>query len=97
MIKLTAKELKRVSSDGFVIISRPDATKGGYNVMAIRVEDLHVIGWPQHVDSKMHIAGAATHVQRDLDKFLGVGGKMSSKGRMRPGIKQNKARAANVE
>lgn len=86
-MKLTEKELNRASSDGFVIVSRPDKLVGGYNVMAVRVEDTVIVGWPHHVPSKSDIAGAATSIQRDLDKFLGVGGKMSHSGRMRPGRK----------
>ena len=97
-MKLTAKELKRASSDGYVIVSRPDRTNGGYNVMAVRVADSTPIGWPRHVPSKADIAGAATSICRDLDKFLGKGGKMSSSGRLRAGIKQNKLRAiSNID
>lgn len=91
MICLNEKELKRASEDGFVIISRPDSTKGGFNVMACRIEPgtaATVVGWPMHVDNKLEIAEAATSIQRDLDKFIGVGGKMSSAGRLRPGIKK---------
>lgn len=91
-MELTAKELKRASSDGFVIVSRPDKLLGGYTVMCVRTEDVRVIGWTRHVDGKDEIAAAATSIQRDLDKFLGIGGKMSSAGRHRPGIKQNKLR-----
>ena len=89
-MKLTAKELKRASSDGYVIVSRPNRVKGGYNVMAVRVADETIVGWERHVLDKSDISDAVTSINRDLDKFLGVGGRMSSKGRMRSGIKQNK-------
>ena len=97
MIKLTKKEIKRQSKDGLVIISRPAKLLGGYHVLCVRVETGEVAGWGRHVKDKASIASAATGIQRDLDKFLGLGGDMSRSGRMRPGIKQNKARAANVE
>ena len=92
-MRLTVKELKRASSDGIVIVSRPNRSEGGYNVMAVCIHSMRIRGWQWHVESKSDIADAATSIQRDLDKFLGVGGKMSSKGRLRPGIKQNKLRA----
>ena len=92
-MKLTEKELKRQSSDGFVIISRPNCVEGGYNVMAVRVADETIIGWTRYVLDKSDISAAVTSINRDMDKFLGVGGRMSSKGRMRSGIKQNKLRA----
>jgi hypothetical protein len=92
MIKLTKKEIKRQSDDGFVIISRPAKLWGGYHVLCVRVETGMPVGWEEYVKDKADIARAATRIQRDLDKFLGRGGKMSSKGRLRPGIKQNKAR-----
>lgn len=91
-MKLTLKELKRASPDGYVIVSRPDKLLGGYNVMCMRVSDVQPVGWQRHVESKAHIASAATSIQRDLDKFLGIGGKMSASGRHRPGIKENKLR-----
>ena len=96
-MKLTTKELKRASSDGYVIVSRPNRVKGGYNVMAVRVADETIVGWEYHVPSKSDISGAVTSINRDLDKFMGKGGKMSSKGRLRPGIKQNKLRAESME
>lgn len=90
-LRLTGKELKRASLDGFVIISRP-ASKGGYNVMAVRISDVKIVGWPRHVADKLDISAACTSIQRDLDKFLGVGENMSATGRMRPGLKDFKIR-----
>ena len=92
MIKLTKKEIKRQSEDGLVIISRPAKLLGGYHVMCVRVETGMIAGWARHVPDKLAIAAAATGIQRDLNKFLGLGGDMSSKGRMRPGLKENKLR-----
>jgi hypothetical protein len=91
-MKLTSKELRRASTDGFVIISRPNKLFGGYDVLCVRISDLRIIGWQHRVDGKNKIAASATSIQRDLDKFLGVGGKMSASGRHRPGIKENKLR-----
>ena len=91
-MKLTLKELNRASTDGYVIVSRPDKLRGGYNVMCVRVADVQTVGWQRHVEGKEHIAAAATSIQRDLDKFLGIGGKMSASGRHRAGIKENKLR-----
>ena len=96
-MKLTAKELKRASSDGYVIVSRPNKLLGGYNVMAVRVADETIVGWERHVLDKSDISAAVTSINRDLDKFMGKGGKMSSKGRMRSGIKQNKLRADSMK
>lgn len=82
-MKLTEKELRRASSDGYAIVSRPDRAQGGYWVLAVRVADGKIVGWPHHVDSRLDIASAVKETCRDLDKFLGVGAEMSDAGRMR--------------
>lgn len=89
IVLLTDKERARASSDGYVIVSRP-AAQGGYNVFAVRVHDSNKIGWDRHVDHKSDISAACTSINRDMDKFLGVGAKMSSSGRLRPGRKEFK-------
>jgi hypothetical protein len=58
--------------------------------MAVRVADETIIGWPKHVLDKSDISDIITSINRDLDKFLGKGGNMSSQGRLRKGIKENK-------
>jgi hypothetical protein len=96
-MKITAKELNRASSDGYVIVSRPDRVNGGYHVMAVRVADETIIGWPRHVLDKSDISDTVTSINRDLDKFLGKGGKMSSQGRLRKGRKQYKLLSESIE
>ena len=80
-MRLTEKEIKR-ACEGYTIVVRP-CSKGGYNVFPVRVCDAQPTGWARHVDSKMGIPQAITSICRDLDKFMGQGGKMSSSGRMR--------------
>ena len=82
-MQLTQKELDRASEDGYVIVSRPDKVNGGYIVQAVCINGSEPVGWRRHVKYNETIAEAATSIQRDLNKFLGIGGKMSCSGRLR--------------
>jgi hypothetical protein len=69
-MKLTSKELKRQSTDGYVIISRPDKVQGGYTVMAVRVADSTLVGWDRHVQDKIDIAEAASSIQHPASSVI---------------------------
>lgn len=86
-MRITDKERKRASEDGYVIVVRPDRVSGGYTVSAVRIMDEVVVGWPRHVATREELSQTITSVCRDLNKFLGCGGQMASSGRMRPGRK----------
>jgi len=88
--RITDKELSRASEDGIAIVARPQqgGTKGIFAVDVSDPEEPRVRGvnWYE-VSKDGDVAKAVTMLNRDLDKFFGLGGRMSDKGRMRPGKK----------
>jgi len=83
-IRLTESELKRADA-GYVIVRRPNPD-GLFTVMGLRVEEGAGIIHNPAIRTKVageDLRTSFTDVARDLDKFLGVGGGMSSSGRLR--------------
>lgn len=84
--QVTPKELLRASEDNIVIVARPqvDGTKG---IFALDVTDpwkprVRGTNWYEvPVDGDVH--AAIRQLNRDLDKFFGLGGTMSEAGRFR--------------
>jgi len=93
--RVTAKEIERASDDGITIVARPQqgGTKGLFAVDVSDPEKPRVRGvnWYE-VSEDGDVAKAVTMLNRDLDKFFGLGGRMSDKGRMRPGKKDAERR-----
>jgi len=86
-VTLTPKELNRASDDGIVIIVRPQA-EGTWGVFAVTITgDFRGVNWYE-VDSRQELSAAITLLNRDLDKFHGLGSTMSARGRSRPGEKK---------
>jgi hypothetical protein len=80
--RLSPKEIDR-ASDGITIIVRPQES-GSIGVFAIDVVESTPVGinWYE-VDSKSDLPDATRLLNRDLDKFHGLGWPMSSHGRHR--------------
>lgn len=81
-VLLTDKEIARASEDGIAIIVRPQA-RGTWGVFAVSLQgQFRGVNWYE-VDAKSELGAAITALNRDLDKFHGLGGAMSSRGRSR--------------
>lgn len=84
--RLTTSERQRASEDGIAIIVRPQAS-GTYGVFALDIQapgGAFPVG--QHwyeVTAKREVPEAIRVLNRDLDKFHGLGGQMSWRGRHR--------------
>jgi len=64
------------------IIRRPDKIRGGFIVAIVNVDNGEVID-SQHVDTKEQTPIAIKSLNRSMDKFYGLGGKMADSGRHR--------------
>ena len=79
---LTDKERQRASEDDMTVIVRPQSD-GTWQVFAVSVETCLPTPYSYTVDYQSELPEATQLMCRDLDKFLGRGGKMSSSGRTR--------------
>jgi hypothetical protein len=85
--RVTAKERSRASEDGYMVIVRPQA-QGTYGMFVVD-EDGRAQSYWLEVDDREELSQAATIMARDMDKFRGIGGDMSSSGRMRSAKKED--------
>lgn len=84
MIHLSEKEIKRASSDGYVIVIRPSA-KGGFNVFAVNIKNCEMVGsYNENIEPHL-VPITTTEVARDLDIYFGD--VTMNKARHRPGKK----------
>lgn len=84
--RVTEKELARASEDGTVIVARPQegGTKGLFALDVSNLKSVRVCGtnWYE-IPEDGDVTKALTMLNRDLNKFFGRGGDMSSSGRSR--------------
>jgi len=83
--RVNHSEMSRASEDGIAIVVRPQAS-GTYGVFALDITGrrAHPVGvnWYE-VEGKSEVPEAIRTLNRDLDKFHGLGGQMSWRGRDR--------------